>query len=132
MNALSSIQVRAVLIAVTAFYVVPILPLMVLTSAPNFFGDPSTSSSVTYPALFFIAWMLSIAPFCSGYLAAKLAGHQPLLHGLIVGLFGAALELFLVGGDWIVRGPFALIVAISGLFGGWLFRYRNRRRSVGL
>jgi hypothetical protein len=38
MKMLGGVQLRAVLIALFAFYVAPLLPLVVITSIPNFLG----------------------------------------------------------------------------------------------
>ena len=72
MKALNGIQVRAVLIALFAFYVAPILPLIAVTSAPNFFGEPPAAgqrvplwgSAGSFLLLWFWAWLRS-DPVCS-------------------------------------------------------------------
>jgi fluoride ion exporter CrcB/FEX len=73
---------------------------------------------------------LVIAPVCASYFAAKLARQQPLLHGLLIGIIGA----FIIGFTVYTRDQFTkvtliAIVVLSGLFGGWLWRYRNIPRD---
>jgi hypothetical protein len=127
------IRIGALLIALFAFYVVPLLPLIVLTSMPNFFPSADTSRQLILPFALTAAWFLAIAPVGSGYLAAKLAGQLPLFHGLIAGLVGAALVALTWRSDFVSLAIlFPVIVLASGLFGGWLWRYRNEARRVGL
>jgi len=132
MNMLSGIRTRAILIALFAFYVAPLLPLIVLTSILNFFGyDPTQGHSFWQtPIPIIAAWFLAIAPVCASYFAAKLAKQQPLLHGLLVGIAGACI----IGFAFYSRDPFSKpalisIVVLSGVFGGWLWRYRNAQRN---
>jgi hypothetical protein len=134
MPTLGGIRIGALVIALFAFYVAPLLPLIVMTSAPNFlFTDAKSQPSALYAVAFTAGWFLAIAPVGSGYLAAKLAGRLPLYHGLIAGLAGAALVAFSVqGGVLVTKVILPLIVVSSGLFGGWLWRYRSGAHRVGL
>lgn len=136
MKIMNGIKLRAVLIALFAFYIAPLLPLTVLSSIPNFFGaaEPvgqriplwqSTASLV-------LLWFWALAPVGSGYLAAKLAQQQPLLHGLITGATGGVLVVFWVRGSWVFELLFALLVISCGVFGGWLWRRRSLKHSIGL
>lgn len=129
------IKWRAVLIALFAFYVAPLLPLIVVSSIPNLFGaEPGRHYRLWQsPFVLVMAWFYAIAPVGAAYLAAKLARQQPLLHGVLVGLVGAVLVVFWVhGGTTALEAVVALLVLACGLFGGWLWRYRNARRSVAL
>jgi hypothetical protein len=134
MPTLSGIRIGAIVIALFAFYVAPLLPLFVLTSAPNFIAeDPKSQTSALYSVSLITGWFLAIAPVGSGYLAAKLAGRMPLYHGHITGLAGAALVAIAVqGGIVFTKVLLPLVVLTSGLFGAWLWRYRNGPRNAGL
>jgi hypothetical protein len=80
-----------------------------------------------------VAWFYAFAPVGAAYFAAKLARQQPLLHGLIVGLVGAVLVVVWVRGDSpMFETLVASLVVSCGLFGGWLWRYRNGQSSVAL
>jgi hypothetical protein len=59
MNMLSGIRMRAIIIALLGFYVAPLLPLIVLTSIPNFFGyDPTQGHSFWQtPVPLIAAWL---------------------------------------------------------------------------
>ena len=132
---LKGIKLRALLIALFAFYVAPLLPLIVITSIPNFFGaEPGQRFRLWQsPFVLVLAWFYAIAPVGASYFAAKLARQQPLFHGLIVGLVGAVLVVVWVRGDSpVFEVLLALLVASCGLFGGWLWRYRNGQGSVAL
>lgn len=130
---LQGIQLRAVLIALFAFYIAPLLPLVIITSIPNFLGfEPGHRFRLWQsPFVIVLAWFYSIAPVCSAYFAAKLARQQPLLHGLVVGIVGALLVvLWTSGGGPLSEALLGVLVASCGLFGGWLWRYRSTQRNV--
>jgi len=129
------IKWRALFIALFAFYVAPLLPLIVISSIPNFFGVESGRRYRIWesPFLLVLAWFYAIAPVGAAYLAAKLAKQQPLMHGLIVGLLGASLVVLWVHGATLAfELALALLVLSCGLFGGWLWRYRHAQNSVAL
>ncbi|HEU4484067.1 MAG TPA: hypothetical protein VFR96_01155 [Povalibacter sp.] len=129
------IKWRSLLIAMFAFYVAPLLPLIVVSSIPNFFGAEAGQRFRIWqsPFVLVLAWFYAIAPVGAAYLAAKLAGQQPLLHGLLIGLVGAVLVvLWVQGGTVAFEAILALLVLSCGLFGGWLWRYRHAQRSVAL
>ena len=133
---MNEVKFRAVLIALFACYIAPILPLIVLTSAPNFFGvvEPVGQRIPLWQSAgsILLLWFWALAPLGSGYLAAKLAQQQPLLHGLLTGLFGGALVVLWVQGAWFFEAALGLLVVSCGLFGGWLWRRRNTKRRNGL
>ena len=98
MSLTKNIRLRALVIAIFAFYVVPIVPLIVLSSlpivadgAPPVPGQRVYGWSAASGGLLIILWYWALAPVGSGYLAAKLAKQQPLLHGLLAGIAGAVL-----------------------------------------
>ena len=126
---IGGIKFRALLISLFAFYIAPVLPLVVVSSIPNFFGAvPSVGERMPLwqsGASLLLLWFWAIAPVGSGYLAAKLAQQQPLLHGLLAGGVGAVLVVLGVRGAWLFELVLALIVATCGLFGGWLWRRRS-------
>ena len=133
---IGGIKLRALAISLFAFYVAPILPLIVVSSIPNFLGAvPEVEKRMPLwqsGASLLLLWFWALAPVGSGYLAAKLAQQQPLLHGLIAGGIGAVLVVLWVHGAWIFEFVVALIVVSSGWFGGWLYRRRSLRRSHAL
>lgn len=123
------------LIALFAFYVAPLLPLIVIASIPNFFGaEPGQRYRIWQsPFVLVLAWFYAIAPVGAAYLAARLARQQPLLHGLLVGLTGAGMVVLWVhGGTVASEMVLAMLVLSCGLFGGWLWRYRHAQRSASL
>lgn len=139
---MSAIKFRAVLLALFAFYVAPVLPLVVLMSIPDLFGPPvptgerislfsfGSLASVFYSLV--ILWSWAVAPVGPGYLAAKLAERQPLFHGLLTGAVGAVLVTLWMRGGWIFELGFALYVVCCGLFGAWMWRHRDQQRSKRL
>jgi hypothetical protein len=133
---MGGIKFRALAISLFAFYVAPILPLVVVSSIPNFFGAaPNVGERMPFwhsGASLLLLWFWAVAPVGSGYLAAKLSQQQPLLHGLIAGGIGAVLVVLWVHGAWLFEFVVALIVIGSGLFGGWLCRRRSLRRNHAL
>jgi hypothetical protein len=132
MDLFRTIQVRALLIALFAFYVAPVIPLVVLASIPFALDGPPVAGQRMYGwraavgGLSVVLWFWALAPVGSGYLAAKLAKQQPLLHGLLAGVVGAVLAVVFARGEAVFEFMLALIIASSGLFGGWLWRYRHR------
>lgn len=139
MNLVREIRVRALVIALFAFYVAPVLPLIVLSSLPLAFdGAPPVPGQRVYGWraasgwMFVILWFWALAPVGSGYFAAKLAKQQPLLHGLLTGIAGAAIAVLWIQGLFVFKFVLTLIIASCGFFGGWLWRHRAQQRSVGL
>ncbi len=125
---LNGLRWRALGIAFFAFYLAPILPLVVITSIPNFYGfDPTRGHRLWQtPFVIALAWFYAVAPVGGGYFAAKLARQQPLFHGLVIGLVGATLAvLSFHGPSQMFEAAIAFLIASCGLFGGWLWRYRN-------
>lgn len=124
----------AVLIAALASYGAPFLPMLIILSI---FGGPHEPQPLISSVLFLLAWWVVMAPATAGYFAAKLAQHQPLLHGLVSGIVCAILMTFLILNTRHVDRPQLhpsaikfvgtfLLQTCCGLFGGWLWRYRNR------
>jgi hypothetical protein len=139
MNFIRQIRIRALLIAFVAFHVAPILPLIVLSSIPFASGvAPPVSGQRVYGwraasgGILVVLWFLALAPVGSGYFAAKLAKQQPLLHGVLIGVVGAATAVIWVHGSFVVEFVLALIIASCGIFGGWLWRNYSQRRQAGL
>jgi hypothetical protein len=129
------IKWRAVLIALFAYYVAPPLPLVVISSIPNFFGvEPGQRYSIWQtPFVLVLAWFYAIAPVGAAYFAAKLARQQPLLHGVLIGIVGSVLVVIWVHAtNPVYEAVLALLVLSCGLFGGWLCRYRNAQQNVAL
>jgi hypothetical protein len=124
----------AVLIATLASYGAPFPPVLIILSI---FGGPNEPQPLIASMLFILAWFVVLAPATAGYFAAKMARHQPLLHGLVTGIVcGIAMTFLVLMTPHIDRpqlhpsaikyiGSF-LLQTCCGLFGGWLWRYRNR------
>lgn len=126
MNMLRAIKWKSVFIALFAFYIAPLFPLMLLTSLLDINAQngrvPLYRSSIMYMG----AWFIAIAPVCSGYFAAKLAKQQPLFHGLAAGIVGSILFFLITHSDsWVFVTATLVVVLSSGIFGGWLYRYRS-------
>jgi len=131
MNLLRAIEWRAVLIALFAFFVAPLPLLFALTSIPNFFGfDPTKPQPFSHsPAALAMVW-LALAPVGAAYFAAKLAKKLPLFHGLVTGVLTSAAFVLLVCDESIVADVvLTVFVTLSGVFGGWLRRYRLVTRN---
>src|SRR5690349_1511024 len=77
--------------------------------------------------LYTVLWIaLGIGgPFAGGFLAARIAKVQPLLHGCIVGLFGslfiAAVTTPAITGLWS-----AFIFVPGGITGAWIWKVTRR------
>lgn len=139
MNLAKGVRFRALVIALFAFYVVPIVPLIVLSSLPLAAdGAPPVPGQRVYGwraasgGLLVILWFWALAPLGSGYFAAKLAKQHPLLHGLLAGVVGALLVVIWIQGLWAFEFVLALMIASCGMFGGWLWHRRAQRHKVGL
>ena len=139
MSFIRQIRVRALVIALFAFYVAPILPLIVLSSllfvsdvAPVVPGQRVYGWRAASGGMLVVLWFWALAPVAAGYFAAKLARQQPLLHGLLVGMVGAAIAVIWVHGLFVFEVVLALIITSCGLFGGWLWRHYSRARQAGL
>jgi hypothetical protein len=136
MKMIGGIKPVAILIALFAFYIAPIIPLTLITSIPNFFGAaPSVGQRIPWwqsAGSLLVLWIWALAPVGSGYLAARLAEQQPLLHGLVAGVVGALVAVLWVQGAWAFELVIAVLVATCGLFGGWLWRRRGLKRQNGL
>ena len=77
-----------------------------------------------------VVWFWIVAPAASGYVAAKVAGKLPLMHGLAASVFG----LLLFGLISAPKSPaswmfwFAINAGCS-IFGAWLCRRHARRAA---
>ena len=65
------------------------------------------------------------SPLAGGYLAARAATVQPLLHGLAVGVLGSIMFAFI--GPPAAAAGFAIFVFMpGGIAGGWLWKIRGK------
>jgi hypothetical protein len=130
-NTFSGIRYQALAIAFVACYVAPLLPLVVVASALNHGSADRPLPFWYFPFAYVVLFFVSIAPFCSGYLAAKLATRQPLLHGLLVGILAATVFFWIWGR--VNSALFAVALAsdmiLVSLLGAWTWRYRMLRRE---
>lgn len=81
-------------------------------------------------AIYNLLWMLIAigGPVGAGYLAAKIATVQPLLHGCLVGTLGAvflaAMTTPAIAGFWS-----AFVFVPGGIAGGWLWKSRHAKSA---
>lgn len=128
MNPFQHICFRAIVVAMACFYLMPVPALIVVTSIPNFLGfDPTRPHATSHsPVTIVLGWFYVIAPVAAGYMAAKKSRHQPLLHGLVVGVLGGLLVVLWVQGESIF---FDVVIPASsaclGVIGGWFWRWRK-------
>ena len=100
---LGSLKPTAILLAAFAAYVVPFVIITVLV-AP-LLGAFSRRGG-NGGAVLFILWALlaTLGPVVTGYVAARLAKSQPLLHGLLAGALAALVAIEFTGFDGVVGG----------------------------
>ena len=106
-------------------FVVPFACVMLLASllAPGE-GEPASKLMPLYGVM----WMLLAfaAPVVAGFLAARIAAVQPLLHGCLVGILGAVFMAVVTtpasAGLWA-----AFVFVPGGIAGGWLWKVRGPR-----
>lgn len=126
MYMIQTIKWKSVLVALFAFYIAPLLPLMFLSSLFNINAQDGPVPIYRASFMYMGAWFIAIAPVCSGYFAAKLAKQQPLFHGLAACIGGSILFSFITHSDsWVFVAVTLGIVLSSGIFGGWVYRYRS-------
>lgn len=109
------IQISALAAALFVGYIVPLLLSVVVLM--NIFTAIEQQDAATSRSLFGLMVVLNVlGSVAGGYVAAAVAKHQPLLHGLLSALLGVALisPFRSVGLLW------ALLFVIGGIVGAWL------------
>jgi hypothetical protein len=126
---LQGIKFGAVIGVSIFVYALPVFLYVTLGGAISSFsgkdGTPTLSEAMTL-----FAWYWALGPFVAGFLVARAARVQPLLHGVIVGVVGVLFESLFLGPGiwWLWLGVAALSISLS-LFGAWLWRYRAARSA---
>jgi hypothetical protein len=91
----------------------------------------SGQERVDLGAWFTLLWLgvAFFAPIAAGYVAARLAKVQPLLHGGVVGLLGIVAGIAL--SHSVESAVYAaLIFGTGGVAGGWLWRMKSSGNSA--
>jgi hypothetical protein len=121
-------RISAIAIGFFLGFIIPFVGYIFLSS----FAMPSPGEEAPrLLGLFTIASLLVFvgAPLTAGYLSARIAKVQPLLHGCIVGMLGAT--LFLLMASPITAGLWAALVFVpGGIAGGWLWKVQEARRAL--
>lgn len=127
MNAtLSEFRYRALIGVSILVFVLPVFLYMALGGFISWISNEENIPTVS-GALILYAWYWIFGPFVAGYLVAKAALIQPLLHGLLVGVVGVLFEsIFLRPIWWLWLGMVVMVITLS-IFGAWIWRYRASR-----
>ena len=114
-------------IAVGLFVLVLVALLVFLTTVfffPYAVSEDNKSGATTYVFAIFAIRMVSF--LAAGYITAKLAKTQPLLHGLICGCLGAVFSTFFAGNLFLSL----FIVLPAVVTGAWLQKRRSNATSL--
>lgn len=128
------IKWRSVITAVFYFYVVPLVPPVIVSSLHDRFASPDNlwghSSVWLAAAVGSFVWVICFyiaSPMAAAYFAAKRAQTRPLLHGLTVGIIGVGSFLLMArNGGLVLQMIMAPIILACSLFGSWLWRCQVR------
>lgn len=128
MERIRSIDLFSIATGIFAYFVVPLVPLLALGSAVASHVQVVPNSLLRNPYFYVELWFLTLAPFLSGYMVAKLSRRQPLLHGFLTGIAGAILFVswFLCFGSR-ASIPLSIIGVLFAVLGAWLWRVKARR-----
>ena len=115
-----SLKVSAVLVGLFAGFVVP---YAVLFSVWPMLAFETPDGRTVMPTWFTPIPLLVFAlmPAIAGYISARMAKVQPLLHGLLVGILGALGSAF-VHGSPVSVAVWGLICVSGGVAGAWVYR----------
>lgn len=106
-----------------AFFFAFVIPFGAFYVAPLVFALITGKMSGDVPVALTLVWFLGsfLAPVLAGYLVARLAKTQPLLHGAIVGLLGFVCAIWYVHSLRATMITFAVFVP-GGILGAWLWQ----------
>jgi MFS family permease len=125
---LSELKPSAIAVAFVVAFVVPfgtfyIAPLVLSLATGEKSGD--------VPLMLVVFWFLCsvLSPVLAGYLAARLARVQPLLHGAITAILAALLCALLVDSARSALITFLVFVP-CGILGAWIWRRSANNESA--
>lgn len=100
-----------------------LVPFGIFYLAPLFLSLATGERLGDVPVALTLFWYLSafLAPVLAGYLAARLAGSQPLMHGLVVGMLGATCAVLFNRSVEAAVITF-IVFSAGGIVGGWLWK----------
>lgn len=125
---MKNIKVSAIVIGLFLGF---IFPLVLFFSLGPLAAVLSDKEQVVFGLWGLLFWLfLNIAgPVSAGYITAKLARQQPLLHACIVGILGIIALAVLI--EPISAALAECFFVIPGaIFGGWLWRKHSRKDSL--
>jgi MFS family permease len=117
---LSELKLSAIAVAFIVAFVVPYGSFYI---APVVLSLATGERSGDVPLLLVVSWFLCsvLSPVLAGYLAARLARVQPLLHGAITASLAALLGALLVDSTRSALITFLVFVP-CGILGAWIWR----------
>jgi hypothetical protein len=122
---MANLKVSAICVALFAGYILPpVIGWLVFETGRALY--PDHIQTVGLVVGLFMLWAVVLGPIVSGYLAAKIATVQPLLHGLVVSALAAVLYIVLLFSQLKYWALLAIpLLVLAGLFGAWLWRRRE-------
>ncbi|MDO8768498.1 MAG: hypothetical protein Q7K57_07335 [Burkholderiaceae bacterium] len=116
----SHIKYSAIAVGLFVLVLVALLVFLITLSLSSYvFSDDNKSIATIYVFAIFAIRMVSF--LAAGYITAKLAKTQPLLHGLICGCLGAVFSTFFAGNLFLSL----FIVLPAVVTGAWLQKRRS-------
>jgi hypothetical protein len=113
-------KLSALLAGFFAGFLVPYLAFAALLAT---FQYRDTSGQVTMPGWFIpVPYLIFVAmPLLAGFVAARVAKVQPMLHGLFVGILGGLATSLVLGMNGLATIALTWVVCLTGgVVGGWL------------
>jgi hypothetical protein len=121
----SHIKYSAIAVGLFVLVLVALLVFLVTLYVSSYvFSDENKSIATIYVFAIFAIRMVSF--LAAGYITAKLADTQPLLHGLICGCLGAVFSTFFAGNLFLSL----FIVLPTVVTGAWLQKRRSNATSL--
>lgn len=121
----SHIKYSAIAVGLFVLVLVALLVFLVTLYVSSYvFSDENKSIATIYVFAIFAIRMVSF--LAAGYITAKLAETQPLLHGLICGCLGAVFSTFFAGNLFLSL----FIVLPAVVTGAWLQKRRSNATSL--
>ena len=131
---LRDVKWRSVFTALFYFYIVPLVPPVILSSLHDRFASPdnvwghfSVGLAAAIGSFIWSVCFCIVSPIVAAYFAAKWAGTHPLSHGVIAGIVGVVMFLLWApNAAPAFKMTVALIISFCSLFGSWLWRCQSR------